>query len=60
MINLENTFIIDAVAHAYNLDPSNYADPASAKPISDLTYLIGGTGSANPIYNVTRASYIAD
>lgn len=60
MIDLEKTFIIDAVAHAYNLDPSNYADPASAKPISDLTYLIGGTGSANPIYNVPRASYIAD
>ena len=36
MLDPEQEFIIDAVAHAYNLAPSNYADVASAKPISDL------------------------
>ncbi len=60
MLNPENEFIIDAVSHAYNLDPSNYADVASAKPISDLTYLIGGIGSPEAQYNVPRESYIND
>lgn len=60
MLNPENEFIIDAVAHAYNLHPSNYADVASAKPISDLTYQIGGMGSPEARYNVPRSIYIDD
>ena len=60
MLDPENEFIIDAVAHAYNLDPSNYADVASAKPISDLTYQIGGMGSPEAQYNVPRGLYIND
>ena len=60
MLNPENEFIIDAVAHAYNLDPSNYADVASAQPISELTYLIGGAGSPEPKYNVPHDIYISD
>lgn len=60
MINAEDEFIIDAVAHAYNLAPENYADVASAKPISELTYLIGGMGSPEPQYNLPRDAYIRD
>ncbi len=60
MLNPENEFIIDAVSHAYNLAPDNYADVASAEPISDLTYLIGGKGSPQPEYNVPRDAYISD
>ncbi len=60
MLNPEAEFIIDAVAHAYNLHPSNYADVASAKPISELTYLIGGIGSPDPQYNLPRNAYIRD
>lgn len=60
MLNPDEEFIIDAVAHAYNLDPKNYADVASAKPISELTYLIGGMGSPDPQYNLPRDAYIRD
>jgi predicted TIM-barrel fold metal-dependent hydrolase len=60
MLDPEKEFIIDAVAHAYNLDPSNYADVASAQPISELTYLIGGAGSPEPRYNVPHDVYISD
>ena len=60
MLDPEHEFIIDAVAHAYNLDPSNYADVASAQPISELTYQIGGMGSPDPRYNVPHDLYVAD
>ena len=60
MLNPDDEFIIDAVAHAYNLAPENYADIASAKPISELTYLIGGMGSPEPQYNLPRNAYIRD
>lgn len=60
MLDPEKEFIIDAVSHAYNLAPDNYADVASAAPISDLTYLIGGKGSPSPEYNVPRKAYISD
>ena len=49
MLDPDDVFIIDGVAHAYNLAPSNYADVASARPISELTYLIGGKGSPDPV-----------
>lgn len=60
MLDPDNEFIIDAVAHAYNLSPSNYADAASAGPISELTWQIGGTGSPDPRYDVPHDVYIAD
>lgn len=60
MLNPENVFIIDAVAHAYNLSPENYADVASAKPVSELTYQIGGNGSPDPRYDVPFDVYVDD
>ena len=60
MLDPEKEFIIDGVAHAYNLHPSNYADVQSAFPISELTYLIGGAGSPEPKYNVPHDVYVDD
>ena len=60
MLNPDNEFIIDAVAHAYNLSPSNYADVASAHPISELTYQIGGKGSPQAEYDVPHDVYLDD
>ncbi|HEY1704500.1 MAG TPA: amidohydrolase family protein [Trebonia sp.] len=37
---LEDYFVLDAVTHAYNFDPSNYAVPHDAKIISDLSYFL--------------------
>lgn len=56
----DGMFIIDAVAHPYNHDPSNYADVASASAISELSYLIGGVGSPDPVYDVPHDVYISD
>jgi uncharacterized protein len=58
MLNPQEEFIIDGVAHAYNLAPDNYADVSSAKPISELTYLIGGMGAPEAKYNLPRNAYI--
>lgn len=60
MLNPENEFIIDAVAHAYNLASSNYADVSSALPISELTYQIGGVGSPDPRYDLPHDVYVDD
>jgi predicted TIM-barrel fold metal-dependent hydrolase len=60
MLDPEKTFIIDAVAHAYNLGPSNFADVASASVISELTYLIGGTGAPDPAFDLPREVYLDD
>lgn len=60
MLNPDDEFIIDAVAHAYNLAPSNYADVTSAEPISELTYQIGGVGSPDPRYDLPHDAYVTD
>lgn len=60
MLNPHDEFIIDGVVHAYNLHPDNYADVKSAKPVSELTYLIGGAGSPKPEFNVPQEIYIDD
>ena len=60
MLNPDAEFVVDAVAHAYNLDPSNYSDVVSAATITELAYLIGGTGSPDPKYDVPREAYISN
>jgi predicted TIM-barrel fold metal-dependent hydrolase len=60
MLNPNDEFIIDAVAHAYNLAPSNYADVASAEPVSELTYQIGGVGSPDPRFDLPHDVYVDD
>jgi uncharacterized protein len=60
MIDPENEFVIEGVAHAYNLSPDNYSDVVSASTITELAYLIGGVGSPDPKYDVPRDVYISD
>jgi predicted TIM-barrel fold metal-dependent hydrolase len=60
MLNPDAEFIIDAVAHAYNLAPENYADPASAGPIAELSYLIGGQGSPDKRFDLPHDAYVRD
>ncbi|MCW2584066.1 MAG: hypothetical protein JWQ53_2856 [Klenkia sp.] len=60
MLNPEDEFIIDAVAHPYNLDPSNYADVPSATVISETAYTIGGMGSPDPVYDIPHDAYVSD
>ncbi|MGY4783699.1 amidohydrolase family protein [Rhodococcus opacus] len=37
---LNDLFVVDAVTHAYNFDPSNYAVPDDAKVIAELSYFM--------------------
>ncbi|MES2492699.1 MAG: hypothetical protein V4579_05380 [Pseudomonadota bacterium] len=60
MLDPENEVVIDAVAHAYNLSPSNYADPASSHQITELTYQIGGKGSPQRGCDVPHDVYLDD
>ena len=60
MLNPEDEFIIDAVAHPYNLDPSNYADVPSATVISETAFVIGGMGSPDPVYDIPHDAYVSD
>lgn len=59
MIDLEETFILDAVVHAYNLDPSNYRNEQHAQGITDMIF--GTVDAASPPgYRVTREGYVRD
>jgi uncharacterized protein len=60
MLDPENEFIIDAVAHPYNHMPDNFADVASASTISQLSYQIGGIGSPDPKYDMPQDVYLSD
>lgn len=59
MIDLDKTFVYDAVTHAYNTDPSNYRNERHAKGITDMLYGAGNTilpsGS-----KISRDGYIRD
>jgi hypothetical protein len=50
--------VIDAVVHAYNMDPANYAN-RFAKPLADLVYY-SGVGLATPGYVSTPAQFYRD
>jgi predicted TIM-barrel fold metal-dependent hydrolase len=52
------TFVIDAVAHAYNLDPSNYFIKDHAEAITEMVY--GVVAGAPPGYGVPRDAFIRD
>ncbi|MFB6236410.1 MAG: amidohydrolase family protein [Halopenitus sp.] len=57
MIDLEETFIFDAVVHAYNLEQSNYRNEQHAQGITEMIYGTVDTASP-PGYRVTRDGYI--
>jgi uncharacterized protein len=57
MIDLEETFIFDAVVHAYNLHPSNYRNEQHARGITEMIF--GTVDEASPPgYRVTRDGYV--
>lgn len=57
MIDLEETFIFDAVVHAYNLAPSNYRNEQHAIGITEMIF--GTVDAASPPgYRVTRGGYV--
>lgn len=60
MLDPNDEFIIDCVAHPYNHLPENFADEASAAIISELSYQIGGVGSPDPKYDMPHDVYLSD
>jgi len=59
MLDLEETFVFDAVVHAYNTAQSNYRNERHAEGITEMIY---GTveGSSPPGYKLTREGFIRD
>ena len=59
MIDLQDTFILDAAVHSYNLDPSNYRNERHATSIANQLY--GSVAVASPEgYGLTEDGYIRD
>lgn len=59
MVDIEDTFIVDSVTHAYNLSHENYRIPEQAVPSAEGLYQLIGRGM-EPAYSVTRESYLRD
>jgi predicted TIM-barrel fold metal-dependent hydrolase len=59
MIDLEETFVYDAVTHAYNMAPSNYRNQQHASGITEMLY--GNTAAvAADEYTLTAESFARD
>ena len=56
---IDDVFVIDAVAHAYNQTPENFANPAGAGAIAELAYQLA-LGSPDPRYELSREVYLSD
>ncbi|MDN5757974.1 MAG: amidohydrolase family protein [Tomitella sp.] len=56
---IDDVFVIDAVVHAYNQTPENFADPAGAGAISELAYAMG-VGNPDPRYDLPREVYLSN
>jgi hypothetical protein len=57
MLDLERTFVFDAVVHAYNLAPSNYRNEQHAQGITEMIF--GTVEQASPPgYRVTRDGFV--
>ena len=56
---LNGKFVIDAVTHAYNLAPSNYAVHPTAEAISQMVYAVAGV-NVPPDYTVQPEKWIRD
>ena len=56
---IDGVFVIDAVAHAYNQTPENFADAAGAGAIAELAYQLA-RGSPDPRYELPREVYLSD
>lgn len=55
----DDLFVIDAVAHAYNLPEDNFEDPRAAGAITELAYALASR-TPDPQYAVPRDIYVSD
>jgi predicted TIM-barrel fold metal-dependent hydrolase len=58
MTSLDDVFVADAVSHAYNLHPSNYALPEYADPVINL--MKGAEKAMPPEYRRTDETFLTD
>jgi len=58
MATLDDVFVADAVAHAYNLHPSNYAIADYAEPVIDL--MLGAEAAMPAGYRRTQETFLTD
>lgn len=58
MLDLTETFVYDAVTHAYNLAPSNYRNERHAGGITEMIY--GTAAEAAPGKTISREGYVRD
>lgn len=56
---IDDVFVIDTVAHAYNQTPANFADPTGAGAITELAYALS-TGCPDPRYELPKSVYLSD
>lgn len=56
---IDDVFVIDAVVHAYNQLPENFADQVGATAMTEMAYLLA-KGSPDPQYELPRDVYLSD
>jgi len=57
-LDLSETFVFDAVTHAYNVDPSNFRNERHASVIAEM--LFGTQEAFGPAYHLDREEYFRD
>jgi uncharacterized protein len=56
---IDDVFVIDAVVHAYNQIPENFADQIGGQSMTEMAYLLA-KGSPDPRYELSRQVYLSD
>jgi predicted TIM-barrel fold metal-dependent hydrolase len=56
---IDNFFVIDAVTHAYNQTPENFAEPVFAKAMVEMSYALGAD-APDQRYAMNREQYLVD
>jgi predicted TIM-barrel fold metal-dependent hydrolase len=56
---IDDAFVIDAVVHAYNQTPANFALPVAATAMTEMAYLLA-KDSPDPDYELPRDVYLSD
>jgi predicted TIM-barrel fold metal-dependent hydrolase len=59
MLNLEETFVLDSIVHAYNTDPSNYRNDHYAEAITNMIFGAGSLAMPEG-HKITAESWIRD
>jgi uncharacterized protein len=56
---IDDVFVLDAVVHAYNQTPANFALPTAATAMTEMAYLLA-KDSPDPHYELPREVYLSD